>query len=553
MNKERRHHRGLVSAALLLSVGLVATGCMSTQTTTTSESEAEERTEDITEIPIGNQTPVDGGRLVVGINNAYGTLDPTFNGTMQMRQVAEPFCEKLYDLDAAGNVAPMLATELPAVSDDGLTVDIPVRTGIQFADGTPFDAEAVAVSLRRHFEAPKSARTSEMGPITSINATDDATVRITFGQPFAPIAAILADRSGMIMSPTALQQLGDNFGDQPVCVGPFKVSSEVPQTSVTMVADPLYYDAAEVHLDEIEFRVIVDDAIRSVNLQSGDIDIASPVDTTSMTEIMSDANLQVMQTPSLGNHYFQVNIGNQTGVGTPAVQLTTPLAENPDIRRAISMSIDRQGLVDAVFDGWYDPACSPISPTTPFATEASEACVEYDPEAAKQLLADAGVTTPFPIEMLVANQPQNVRVAQALQAQLAQGGFELSIVPIEGTALVEAQRSGGYETVFQFFSGRIDPQANVNNYLQIGAMSNFSGYANQEVDDLLRAASGAPTTEERAQLYGDAITLVHQDNPIIYVYRMRNLVGVATDVAGLNLYNDGLVRVGRATLVEGTS
>ncbi|WP_157984107.1 ABC transporter substrate-binding protein [Nesterenkonia muleiensis] len=506
--------------------------------------------EDVTSIPIDGQEISDGGRLVVAVNTEPGTLDPTFNGTMQMRQVAEPYCEKLYDLDDEGGVVPMLATDMPEFSDDGLTVNISVRTGIQFADGSEFDAEAVAISLRRHFEEPESVRASEMGPIESIEAVDEETVEITYERPFAPVAAIFADRAGMIMSPDALEELGENFGDDPVCVGAFRVVEHVPQTGVTLEADPNYYDADNVYLDEIEFRVITDGSIRTANLQSGDVHIAAPIAAQDMDEIVGDENLNAMQTASLGNHYFQVNIGNQNGIGTDPVQIETPIAENPEIRRAFSMAIDRGALVDSVFDGWYDVACSPIAPNTPFATEASDDCHEYDPEAAMELLEEQGVDIPIDVEMMINNQPENVRFAQALQAQVEQSGFNLSIVPVEGTTLVEAQREGDYETAFQFFSGRIDPQANVNNYLETGAASNFSGYSNDEVDELLQAAAATPDTDERAELYGQAISMIHEDNPIVYLYRMRNLLGLSSDIAGVTYYSDGLVRVSHAAFVE---
>src|SRR5688572_30769710 len=142
-------------------------------------------------------------------------------------------CEKLYDIDAEGELVPQLATALPTVSADGLTVTIPVRTGISFGDGTPFDAAAVATTLERNLTFEGSKRKGELGPISAVEATDPGTVVVRYEQPFAPLTASLADRAGMIMSPKALAELGADFSSAPVCVGPFRFAERVPQTSIT--------------------------------------------------------------------------------------------------------------------------------------------------------------------------------------------------------------------------------------------------------------------------------------------------------------------------------
>ena len=116
-------------------------------------------------------------------------LDPTTSSSLYTRYVMETMCEKLYDIDVSGEIVPMLATELPEVSDDGRTV-LPLKEGVRFADGTPFDAEAVKTSIDRHLTKEDSSRRSELGPITDVKAVDEHTVEIDYETPFAPIAAV---------------------------------------------------------------------------------------------------------------------------------------------------------------------------------------------------------------------------------------------------------------------------------------------------------------------------------------------------------------------------
>src|SRR3954454_8760882 len=202
-----------------------------------------------------------GGTLTMALSAEPDFLDPTLAGSFYSRYVFNAMCEKLYDVNADPAVVPQLAASMPQVSNGGKTVTIKVRQGVKFADGTTMDASAVKTSLERDLDNPQSARVTELGPITSIQAQDPSTVVIHLKTPFAPLTAALADRAGMVMSPTQLKKMGDKFSNDPVCVGPFKFSDRVPQNSITLVKDPNYYNADKVHLDKIVYRIITDSAI----------------------------------------------------------------------------------------------------------------------------------------------------------------------------------------------------------------------------------------------------------------------------------------------------
>ncbi len=185
--------------------------------------------EDVTGVAIGDRPVRDGGDLVMALSAEPDRLDPTTSSSLYTRYVMNAICEKLYDIDAEGNLVPQLAAALPTTSSDGLTVTIPVRTGIRFADGTPLDAAAVVTTLERNLTLETSTRKSELGPVDSVEAADPSTVVVRYKSPFAPLTASLADRAGMVMSPTALAERGKDFGDHPTCVGPMKFVDRVPR------------------------------------------------------------------------------------------------------------------------------------------------------------------------------------------------------------------------------------------------------------------------------------------------------------------------------------
>jgi peptide/nickel transport system substrate-binding protein len=506
--------------------------------------------QDVTTVSSAGQTLQQGGDLTMGLSAEPDVLDPTTSGSLYTRYVMAAICEKLYDIDEESRLVPQLASALPTISDQGRTVTIPLRDGVEFADGTEFDSAAVKTTLQRHLEKDDSARASEMGPIESIDTPDPRTVVLHYETPFAPITAALADRAGMIMSPTALEELGDEFGEHPTCVGPFKFVERVPATSITVEKDPNYYAADEVMLDSITYTIITDANIRAANLRSGDVDVIDTVSPQDVDLLQEEPDIGLLQTGSLGYQGITINIGNVDGIGEPPGEIEGPMANDPRVRQAFEHSLDREALVNSVFNNWFEPACSPISPDTEFATEASNACADYDPERSLELLEEAGVDTPVHLDMSVSNTPDTLRLAQAIQGSVEDGGFEIDIQPVEYTTLLDAQDRGDFQILQLGWSGRIDPHGNMYSFLATGQSNNYSGYSNAKVDRLLKKAARQVATEQRARTYGEALRQVAKDDPIIYLYRQRNLTAYTEDVTGVSTFADGVVRLSRAAFVE---
>lgn len=505
---------------------------------------------DVTSVPIGNQKVVEGGDLVMALSAEPDRLDPTTSSSLYTRYVMQTMCQKLYDIDAKGQIVPQLATKLPEVSNNGQTVTIQVRDDAVFADGTKFDAEAVRATLDRDLTMKGSARKSELGPISGITALSPTTVQITYKKPFAPLTAALADRAGMILSPKAVAAEGDSFGDHPVCVGPFKFKQRIPQTSIQVERDPLYYDAKNVHLDTVTYRIMTDSNIRTANLRSGDVQVADSIAPQDVDALAKERGVGVLQVGSLGYQGLTINLGNTNGVGKPVGDINTPLAKNAAVRTALSMSIDRAALVSTLFNNWYEPACSPVAPSSPFSSDASQSCPAYDPTKAKQMLKDAGVPVPFPIKVQVTNSPDSLRYAQALQAAVADGGFALTIAPVEYSTLLDVQSHGSFEALLLGWSGRVDPHGNMYNFLATGGGNNYSGYSNPAVDKLLTDASTTTDQAARSALYGKAVQQVQADNPVIYLYRIHSLTAYSTKVAGIETFADGVVHLSNAAFVK---
>lgn len=488
-----------------------------------------------------------GGNLVMALSSEPDRLDPTTSSSLYTRYVMQTMCQKLYDIDENGEIVPMLATELPIISNGGETVRIPVKSGVKFADGTDFDAEAVKTTIERGLNLEESSRAAELGPISSVKAVNDHTVEVDFDKPFAPFTAALADRAGMILSPAALEEHGDDFGDHPVCVGPFKFEKRIAQTSIKVVKDPNYYDADSVHLDSITYQIMTDANIRAANIRSGDVQVADTISPQDVDALDAESGIGLLQSDSLGYQGLTVNMG----FGENKENFGGPLGQKAEVRKALSMAIDRKALVNTVFNGWFSPACSGIAPDSPFATEASNGCVDYDPEGAKRILEDAGVELPLEVNMKVANTQDTLRFAQAVQAATKEAGFDIKVQPTEYTALLDAQDRGDYEMLQLGWSGRVDPHGNLYSFHFPGAANNVTGIDDSQINDLLTRASEETDEKKRADLYGQASERMRETNSIIYLYRQKNLTAYTEDVAGIDVFSDGVVHLSEAGFLKG--
>ncbi|MGP3756092.1 ABC transporter substrate-binding protein [Streptomyces sp. IBSNAI001] len=489
----------------------------------------------------------DGGTLTVALNSDPDKLDPTLAQTLVGRTVFAGMCEKLYDIDEDGGFVPQLAASLPTTSDDGRTVTVRLRPGLKFSDGTRLDAEAVVTSLLRHRDLPGSARSTELAPVTEAKATGPLTVRLTLDHPYVPLTGVLADRAGMVMSPAALKKYGKNFTNHPSCVGPFRFVERTGGDRIVLEKDPNYYDADKVHLDGVVYKPIPDGNVRLANLRSGDLQVGDQMAPVDVQSALTEPKLQLFNSPSLGYQGIGLNVGNVKGLGQKPGKIDTPVGRDVRVREAFELAIDRDLLNKVVFQGMYEPACGPISPQSAIAPGvAPEDCPRRDVDRAKELLKEAGVKTPVKIELKTSTTPEQGRVGQVLQAMVKEAGFELSLRPTEYATMLAETDAGDYDVFTSGWSGRLDPDGNVSNFLKTAGAMNAYGLGDPEIDKLIAEGRSVADPARRTEIYDELTRRVQDAHALIYLYRQKNYVVAAVDVAGIHVYGDGLVRVKNA-------
>jgi len=488
-----------------------------------------------------------GGTVTVGLAEDPDALDPSLARTFVGRIVFANMCEKLYDLDSGLNIVPQLAAALPNVSNGGKTVTIKLRTGVKFNDGTPFNAKAVKESLERHIHISGSGRASELTPLKTIDAVGNDEVRLHLSQPYAPLNAQLADRSGMIMSPKQLAKLGDKFGNDPVCVGPFQFVSRKEGDSITLKKAPDYYDASKVKIDKLVFRIIDEPSARAANLRSVDVQLSERLAATDVKSIKDDPNLTLKSITSLGYQGLTVNVGNKNGIGKPMGPVGTPLSQSKELRQAFSLALDRDAISKVVYQGEVVPGCGPISPASTY-RDAATPCPKPDVNKAKQLVAQSGVKTPVPVKLMMNTDAVTRRLGEAIQAMVKPAGFNVTLQPTEFTASLDKADAGQFDMFQIGWSGRVDPDGNLQQFVAKDGSQNEAGYANPQVDKLLDQARTELNADKRVQLYKQANQILFDDSPLIYLYFDKYNTGISKKLVGVQIFGDGLLRFKNAGL-----
>lgn len=462
--------------------------------------------------------------LTVGLDADPPRLDPTLSSALVDRQVLNQIFDKLVDLDQNLKVVPMLARSWK-VTNGGLTYTFTLRPGVKFHDGTALDAAAVKYSLDRHMTLEGSARKSELKSVKDVRVLSPTSVQITLSQPYGPLLAVLADRSGMIVNPKAAQKSGKDFGNEPVGSGPFVFVSRKRQDNITLEANKNYWDGAP-KISRLVFRPFPDGDVRYANLLSGAVQIINPIDPKDISKLDKNAKFAVM---------------NYAGLGYQGIHLNTARApfNNKAVRQALAAVIDREAVDKVVFYNTVTPATGPFAPSSPVYIAAG--VPKADVALARKKLQEAGKTN-LTFTLLTTPGSVTTQLAQLYQAMFAQAGINAKIEQVEFGTLLDRSDKKDFDALILGWSGRPDPDGNIYEFFVTGGTNNYSGYSNKQVDALLNKARAQTAMSARKASYNVALNTIRSDMPYIFVYHQRNVLGMSKDVSGLKPIPDGIMR-----------
>jgi peptide/nickel transport system substrate-binding protein len=482
---------------------------------------------------LGLAAAAEAQTLRIGLREDPDILDPTLARTFVGRIVFATLCDKLFDINEKLEIVPQLATG--HAWEDPRTLRITLREGVRFHDGEPMDAESVRYSLNRHLTLSGSFRRSEIGAMESVEVVDPRTVRIRLKVASSPFLSQLTDRAGMIVSPRAAEAAGRQFGNAPVCAGPYRLVERVAQDRIVVERFDGYWDAARIHIPRITFLPIPDSTVRLANLQSGALELVQTIEPDDVKAVQANRRLRAVAYDELGYQSIVFNLGN-------GARANTPFARDPRIRAAFELAIDRDAVNQVVYEGGYTPTAQPIPPGNPYHV-AGFRPEPRDLARARALLREAGIATPVPVEMTVPNSPDLRQAGEVIQAMVQEAGFALKLNTMEFASSLQAANRGEFETYLVAWSGRVDPDGNTWTFIHSQGGQNDGKYANPEVDRLLDQARTETDMAARRALYGRVFEIaLRADRSRVYLWHRKNIVAHTARLSGFVPVADGLIR-----------
>jgi len=483
--------------------------------------------------------PSSASELHYGLTLVPTGLDPHVNASSELGIPLRSVYDTLVYRDMQGGFVPGLARAW-TVSTDGLTYTFSLRAGVEFHDGTPFNAEAVRTNLERILSPDTKSQKARfmLGPLTTVDVLDALTVRLTLSESFAPLLDSLSQPYCAIASPAALAQWGNaDYQFHQVGTGPYRFVEYVSGDHLTLERNPDYawgpsiYRNRKAAIERIVFRFYADAATRAPALLSGAADVMGELPPQDALRFKEDPSFQLIPVPIPGQPLALY------------LNTATPPTDELAVRQALLLSADRQAIIETVFGGLSPVATSAISSSTWGFVEAVPAL--GDTAAAEALLDEAGWVrtpasdwrtkngTPLTVEVVVPPWGFNPQVGQMLELQWEALGIQVNLTQVASfAALREAQDAGKYNLLSINLSGA-DPDLLRPFFVRDGSY-NLSRVADPELDSLFAAASRATDTAERLHLMAEAQQRIAAMALVLPVRDYVNLNAARADVEGLS-------------------
>jgi ABC-type transport system substrate-binding protein len=480
----------------------------------------------------------DGGKtLIVAIPQATVQLDPAIagsNGYGDIIPITDNLTEGLTRFTpGTAEIEPALA-ESWEVSEDGLTYVFTIRPGVTFHDGTPLDAKAVEFNFLRQLDPENPLHQETMvysgivfQDVDSVEATGDMELTVTQTRPSILLPGNLAIFAGGIVSPAALETEGDEFGQRPVGTGPFKFESWTKDVELVFVANDDYWGGRPA-LDRVVWRTIAEDTVRLSELQTAAIDVANQLDFKDAGKIESDATLQLITGPFLNVQFLAFN-------------QAVPPFDNPSLRMAVQHAVNKQSVAEVVAAGHYTPGAGPIAPTLIGYDPSLAERYPYDPEQAKALVAESGLTD---ISFDLVNRTNSFwpLLGQLIQADLAAVGITANLQSLEDAEFFDFLNSGEVHAFVNDWTwDNGDPDNVMFSLFTHERALNRMGYQNEEVNALNLEAQETADPDARAALYAEAQKLIMDDAIMVVLGYPEKAIGALAGVENLKVSPVGSV------------
>lgn len=464
-------------------------------------------------------------RIAQGL--AHNSLNPAEATGLADATVIRVMFEGLVGFDENFDLVPELATSWD-VNDDATVFTFQLREGVTFHDGTTFDAHAAKAYYDWVLDPDSvgSRGRNLLTDVVEVEAVEPYALRLTLERPNGALLFNLALSQSRIASPTSLEEHDSEVGRFPVGTGPFRfVEWEDGQRVVVKAFDNYWGEPA--HVEGLEFMLVTNASTRVAMLQSGEVDFVEDLPPQLVDTIEAEANLDVVAVESTFARILQLNTQQ------------APF-DDARVRQALNYAVDTEQLINVVWRGFATPLTS-VMPEPVFGHVPQEP-YSYNPERARELLAEAGYADGFTMTVLTFTGDEFRTAGQVLQQMFAEVGVTLELNPTERGALVEQIFLPFEENPTEAaLVGASTATGDADRALTVSfsrdswppSANNWSFYDNPEVDALIRAGVETGDPDTRLDIYAEAQEIIWQDAPWVFLYSPNNVAGQVSGLTGV--------------------
>jgi peptide/nickel transport system substrate-binding protein len=437
-----------------------------------------------------------------------GTLDPrSVGGDLAWTEI-NYMIEPLFDYDEASNFYPRLATSWETLDD--LTWQFKLREGVTFHNGEPFNAESVKYSIESTLDPEKGYRNASwIREIDRVEILDDYTVNIITKNPFRSLLYNL----GWIymLEPKAAEELGDDISANPIGTGPYKFVSYAPNEELVMEANEDYWGEKPT-TKTLVFRTLSEEATRLAALETGEVAIITNVSPDAIERLEANEELEVIT-------------GEPMRIIHLAFVVDRPPFDDHTLREAFQYAVDRQALVDTILGGLGFVADRHIYHPSIFGFNEDLQPYSYDPEKAKELLAEAG----YPDGITVSFGCPDGRylrdrvVCEAVVGQFAEAGITAELETSEWGSFFQSAVTGKQYDIYLLGWQAVDPYNQIAWWFTTEGSPN--GYSNERVDELVVEAQATLDDQEVEAMTKEIQQLIWDDLPWVSMYFQPKIYG----------------------------
>lgn len=474
-------------------------------------------------LPSQAETPQRGGTLKIQFQLTSASMDPLF-GNGAERQFNKLFAETLVFQNEKYEFVPQLADSWE-LENGGKSIVFRLHQGIQFHDGTPFNAEAVKFNLDRLMD-PSIAHTKKASAalLESVEVVDDSTVRVNFKEPSELSLVMLSSVEGSICSPTAIKERGEDFGRRPSCTGPFVLESWSGNDYVAK-RNPNYWQKGEdgqplPYLDGVEMTVQPNSAVRMVELRSGHVQFIDYVLPKDFDQVKQDASLRLIDLHHGMHEYTAFNVSK-------------PPFDNKDLREAVALAINREALAKVIAPGASTVLNYMESPEQLWVYDESVVGHRYDLARAKAALAKSGFTGE--VSMMVIQRDPDIQVAQLIQGMLASIGMKVKIEVVERQGFLDKMNALQHDFLIARMEHGVDPDSQYSSFFDDRGVFNVTGVDRTETTKLVGAARTELDREKRRALYRQVTDKVLEDYIFSWLVRIPYQSAASTRLQNIRI------------------